>query len=90
MTSILNSKAITQNAKVQVIDPNFQNMTSTLNSNGMIQNRKVQIINQIIVDNSADSGRPKRLPITTKAQVCIRLFEDSLKAPSLVERNGTS
>ena len=59
-------------------------MSSSYNSRG-----DISIIDLTIEHQGTAIGRPKRLHIVTKAQAQVRLLEDRLKVPSLVERKGS-
>ena len=59
-------------------------MSSSYNSRG-----DISIIDLTIEHQGTAIVRPKRLHIVTKAQARVRLLEDLLKVPSLVERKGS-
>ena len=64
-------------------------MKSTTNSKEKITKTNDEIIDLTNENSSLNSDRPKRVPTATKAQVRVRLLEDRLKAPSLVQKKET-
>ena len=59
-------------------------MSLSYNSRG-----DISIIDLTIEHQETATGRPKMLHIITKSQAQVRLLEDRLKVPSLVERKGS-
>ena len=64
-------------------------MKSTTNSKEKITKTNDDIIDLTNENSSLNSDRPKGLPTATKSQVRVRLLEDRLKAPSLVQKKET-
>ena len=64
-------------------------MKSTTSSKEKITKTNDKIIDLTNENSSLNSDRPKRVPTPTKAQVRVRLLEDRLKTPSLVQKKVT-